>query len=120
MGANSVTGTGLGESGKMNVKELNDAVLKIQNMLSNMPIIVFSESQAAESTEDGPQAVFTIPATPEDADAYAFFATTENGGAATIVNIADNDDGQIIEVTVSSETEDTVWLMIVKKGQWLK
>lgn len=119
MGASSVTGvSGPGDSGKMTTNELNEAVAEIQRMLDQMPIVIYSTSEAAVDSGGGPEVTFTLPQpTPLDADAYSVFVSVE-GGSGYVSGITDDGDGKMTSVTIAATVEDTVWIAIVRKGEW--
>lgn len=53
---------------------------------------------------------------PGVADDYAIIVSTESAGYAYVVNMTDNDDGNLTGFSVVSEGEGTVFWMIVKNG----
>lgn len=115
MAAQSVTGSGLGSSGKLTSKEL--ATLAMGPSIQIAGTI---------QTEDG---VGSSPPSPEvnsvtfpkalngGSENYAVILTTLNGGVSYVTNLDEDDDGNFSGFSFATESDCTLMYIVVKVGQ---
>lgn len=113
MAGSSVTGTGLGASGKVTTTEL--AALAI-----GPAIYAAGSVEAVESGPSSPPApvntvVLPYPL-PGPADNYVIMLTTEQAGYAYVTDIVDDSDGNLTGFSLIAESEGTVMYLIARKG----
>lgn len=114
MGAQSVTGTGLGASNKLTTKE--------PSILANGPSILVAgtiditelDSISSPPTTANP-VVFNTPL-PGSKDNYVVVVTGLNTGATYIGAMYDDEDGNFSEFVIFSEGEGTCMYLVTKVG----
>lgn len=114
MGAQSVTGTGLGSAGKLTTKELA--------ILANAPSILVAgridvdAEDAITSPPSTTNTVFLNPPLPGGNENYVVIVTGLNTGATYIGAMFDNDDGDFYKFVIFSEGEGTCMYLVTKAG----
>lgn len=112
MSATSVTGQGVGEAGKITMRELS--------ILANGPAIFYTDTvEIADVGSSPPSAsnfvVFPAPL-PNGADNYVVILTTQNAGSAYVTSMDENDDGDFIGFHLVGDTDGTVMYLVASKG----
>lgn len=112
MGASSVTGTGLGTSGKFTTTELA--------ILANGPNILITGVVESEDNNSSPPSSGNNIVFPEPleggAENYVVLLTTQNGGYAYISENDEDDDGNFTGFSFMTESECTLMYLVAKIG----
>jgi hypothetical protein len=113
MGANSVTGTGLGSARKLTTKELA--------ILANGPSILFSGVSEAITNEvlSPPTILNTVVfpyALPGGEENYVIIITSLNSGFVYVTTKNEDDDGNLIGFTFIAEAEGSIMYLVSKVG----
>ena len=117
MAASSVTGTGIGSSGKPTTVEL--AGLVNGPAIYAVGSVLVGEEEGVSPPSSPPaenMATVTLPVPLPGIDSYAIILTGEEGINPYIADMTDNEDGSLTGFTVSGSASGTVYYMVVKKG----
>lgn len=115
MAASSVTGTGVGASGKPTTVELAGLV-NGPAIYAVGSVFVGDEGSPPSSPPAANMATVTLPVPLPGMDSYAIILTGEEGIHPYISDMTDDEDGSLTGFTVSGDTSGTVYYMVVKKG----
>lgn len=115
MAASSATGTGVGNSRKPTVMDL--AIFANGPAIYAVGSVDIGEGDSPPSSPPSFMATVTLPTPLPGQDAYAIFLTAgEGSGNVYVADIMDDEDLNLTGFVVGSETEGTVYYMVVKKG----
>ena len=118
MGANTVTGKGLGGSDKISLVEIINQIQDLKKTLNTLPKIVYTSSKESEPITG--ETLFTLPSpTIDDADSYIILTGSEDGSATAITSMTDNESGQLTSVTITGDPEVTIFIAVIEKGRYL-
>lgn len=116
MGASSVTGTGVGASGKPTIVELAGLV-NGPAIYAVGSILIGEEGGSPPSSPPADNmATVTLPVPLPGMDSYAIILTGEGAIHPYIADMTDDEDGSLTGFTVSGDDSGTVYYMVVKKG----
>lgn len=114
MAGTSVTGKGLGSSGKITTTELS--------ILANGPAIMAIGSVSTENLEVTPSppdqypVVVTLPYPLPVSNNYVIFLSAEGDATAYVADMSDDDDNNLTGFTIVCDSETTINYIVARKG----
>ena len=118
MAATSVTGKGLGSSGKLTTKDLAILVNGPCVFAAGTVEVNFNAGMSPPSSPPDPEnmTVVYLPVVLPNVNDYCVILTANNAITAYVVDLIDDDDSNMTGFTFSASDEGTVNYMVVRKG----